>query len=62
MPSPFGEGQTDTPINHHPLGEVSHKHQKNTDLPQPSVFSLLFESHFSYKVTVSKATFMASAV
>lgn len=22
MPSPFGEGQTDTPINHHPLGEV----------------------------------------
>ena len=23
MPSPFGEGRTDTPINHHPLGEVS---------------------------------------
>ena len=22
MPSPFGEGQTDTPISHHPLGEV----------------------------------------
>jgi hypothetical protein len=25
MPSPFGEGQTDTPINHHNLGEVSAK-------------------------------------
>jgi hypothetical protein len=22
MPSPLGEGQTDTPINHHHLGEV----------------------------------------
>lgn len=22
MPSPFGEGQTDMPINHHHLGEV----------------------------------------
>ena len=38
MPSPFRRGQTDTPINRLALGEVQ---QKNTDLPQPSVFSLL---------------------
>jgi len=48
MPSPLGrvpvrvEGQTDTPINHVYLGEVlTHTTPKNTDLPQPSVFSLL---------------------
>ena len=31
MPSPFGEGQTDMPINHHHLGEVQHQ----TPLPSP---------------------------
>ena len=39
MPSPFRRGQTDTPINRLALGEVQ---QKNTDLPQPSVFSFAY--------------------
>jgi hypothetical protein len=38
MPSPFGEGQTDTPINHHHLGEVITTIKKTPTFLRP-VFS-----------------------
>jgi hypothetical protein len=67
MPSPLGrvparvEGQTDTPIIHHHLGEVITTIKKTlTFLSQCFLITLI--SSRSYIVTVSKATFMASAV
>jgi hypothetical protein len=40
MPSPFGEGQTDTPINHHNLGEVL--------FPPPFGFDFINYRNFRY--------------
>jgi hypothetical protein len=41
MPSPFGEGQTDTPINRHNLGEVFSISQQLQGMGTPFHFNSL---------------------
>ena len=49
MPSPFGEGQTDMPINHHPLGEVP---LSPPLFPPPfGLTSAVFDRAFTYEST-----------
>jgi hypothetical protein len=54
MPSPFGEGQADTPINHHNLGEVPSL--PRLDLPSSTTASSAYNSYITLCTTAEKSS------